>query len=542
MADAQLYGPNAGGHHVTNVLLHTVSAVLLFLILQEMTGVHWCSAFVAAVFAIHPLRAESVAWVAERKDALSGVFFMLTLGAYQRYARGVYPARWWYAAALGSFACGLLAKPSLVTLPFVLLLLDYWPLGRLAVEAKPRLILEKLPFLALSAASCVATVLAQTHAMVPIGSLPFAARCANAVCGYAIYLWEMIYPVDLAVLYPLRIPPWWLVAPSAALLVTLSAAVFFGRRKYPWLAVGWLWFVGMLVPMIGLLQVGSQAHADRYTYLSQIGLYVAVTWTLAAWAETRQIGRDAVGVAGAAVLLTLAICAHRQVGYWRNSETLWRHTLTCTTDNYIAHNLLAVALGQQDRQDEAFAEFTTSLHIHPKDPGTHFYLGLYLAKHGQTDEAIRHLRLSLRLFPQSPGAEANLGLALASQGRTTEARFHYRKALEYDPDFVEAQNDLAWTLATDGDAARRDGDEALSLAQRACDATNHKVPTYLDTLAAANAEAGRFPEAVRWAETALALAEKDPALKKEVAARLASYQQGKPWHEAGPDAVLAAPL
>ena len=530
MADAQLYGPNAGGHHATNVVLHTLSVLLLFFVLREMTGALWRSAFVAAVFAVHPLRVESVAWVAERKDVLSGVFFMLTLGAYARYTRAARPVRW-YLAALGCFAAGLLAKPSLVTLPFVLLLLDGWPLGRLARGAARRLIIEKVPFLALSAGSCLATVFAQTHAMVPIASLPFADRCGNAICGYAAYLWELVYPVDLVVLYPLRIAPWSLVAPSLAVLVVLSAAAIFWRRKLPWLLVGWLWFLGMLVPMIGLLQVGSQAHADRYTYLSQIGLYIALTWTLAEWAATLPSRRAALAWAATAVLAALLICARRQVAYWRSSEALWKHTLACTTRNHLAHNLLAVALGQEGRQDEAFAEFRKSLHIYPRDAGTHFYLGLYLGKHGQADEAIRHLRLSLRLFPRSPGAEANLGLALASQGRTTEAAIHYRRALEYDPDFVAAQNDLAWTLATAPQPAQRDGAEALRLAQNACEASNHKDPTYLDTLAAANAEAGRFDEAARWAQAALALAGNDPGLKKDVAERLAAYEQGKPWHE-----------
>ena len=299
---------------------------------------------------------------------------MLTLGAYQRYVRGGRAARW-YAAALGCFACGLLAKPSLVTLPFVLLLLDYWPLGRFAPGAMRRLILEKMPFLALSAASCVATVFAQTRAMVPIAGLPFAARCGNALCGYAAYLWEMVYPADLAVLYPLRVMPWWFVCPSLALLAGLSAAVFFGRRKYPWLTVGWLWFLGMLVPMIGLLQVGSQAHADRYTYLSQIGLYIAGTWTLAAWVGAHRTGRVALGGVGAVALVVLTVGAHRQASYWRNSETLWRHTLACTTNNPFAHNLLAVALGREGRQDEAFTEFQKSLRINPRDAGTHFLSG-----------------------------------------------------------------------------------------------------------------------------------------------------------------------
>ncbi len=537
MADVQLYGPFAGGHHATNVLLHSLAAMLLFLALRGLTGAFWRCAFVAAVFAIHPLRAESVAWVAERKEVLSGVFFMLTLSAYARYARAA-SGKSWYAATCGFLALGLSAKPSLVTLPCVLLLLDYWPLGRFGPGAAWRLVMEKLPLFALSAASCVATLFAQTQAMMSISILPPAVRVANAALGYVTYLWQMIYPVDLAVLYPIHAVIWWQAALALALLLLVSTGVFACRRRQPWLAVGWLWFLGVLVPMIGLVQVGSQSHADRYTYLSQIGLYIAVTWTLAQWAGAQRTRRVALGAAAGVVLAVLAACTYRQVTYWRNSETLWRHTLACTTRNAFAHNLLAVALGRDGRQDEAFAEFQKSLHINPKDAGTQFYLGLYLAKHGRTDEAIRRLRLSLRLAPQNPGAETNLGLALANQGRTTEARLHYHKALEYEPDFLEAENDLAWTLATDPDPAKRDGSQALALARHTCDVTNYKDANYLDTLAAAEAEAGHFSEAVRRAQAVLALPGSNAALKQQVAEHLAAYRENRPWHEAGADPAL----
>ena len=534
MADAQVFGANAGGHHATSILLHTAVVLLLFFVLREMTAAFWPSLFVAAVFAIHPLRAESVAWVAERKDVLSGVFFMLTLGAYARFARATRRARWWYAAALACFALGLLAKPSLVTLPFVLLLLDYWPLRRLESVGVGRRLLEKAPFLALSAGSCIATVHAQTQAIMSVADLSLPVRFGNAVCGYATYLWQMVYPVDLAVLYPLRIPPWWMTALALTVLALISAVAFIVRRRQPWVAVGWLWYLGVLVPMIGLMQVGSQAHADRYTYLSQIGLYIAVAWTLAAWAGSRRVRHIILGGGAAVALTVLAACAYRQVTYWRESETLWRHTLACTTRNPFAHNLLAVALARKGERDQALAEFQKSLRINARDAGTHFYLGLFLAERGQLDEAIRHLRSSLRLSPQNPGAEANLGLALAGEGRTLEARIHYRQALEIEPDFIEAQNDLAWSLATHPDAAKRDGAEALTLAKRCCEATNHNDATYLDTLAAASAETGDFPAAARWAQAALAHAGGDAGLTKDVNARLAAYQRGEAWREPEP--------
>jgi len=348
MLDCQLYGLQAGGHHLTSVLLHATVAILLFLVLRRMTGSLWSSAFVATVFAIHPLRAESVAWVAERKDVLSGLFFMLTLWAYVGYSRRSFSTIR-YLKVLVLFALGLMAKPMLVTLPFVLLLLDYWPLGRLgqpAASISRRVIVEKLPLLALTAASCVATFIAQGKAVVAIDVIPLPSRIANALVSYIAYIGDLFYPVGLAVLYPYPESglPIWKVAASAMAVTGISAAALVWRRRFPYLFVGWFWYVGMLIPVIGLVQVGSHSMADRYTYLPQIGLCIAVTWGIAKLAVSWRYRFWVYGTAAALAVLVLMGLVWRQTSYWRDNETLWTHTLACNARNYLAHNNLGVAL------------------------------------------------------------------------------------------------------------------------------------------------------------------------------------------------------
>src|SRR5213079_3246069 len=337
MADCQIYGLRPAGHHFTNVVLHNLGAILLFLVFRGMTGCIWQSAFIATVFAIHPLRVESVAWIAERKDVLSGVFFMLTLAAYVRYVREPSNIRYLVVAVL--FSLGLMTKPMLVTLPFVLLVLDYWPLGRFAhvcpAGPKPkngfarwwghrsipaRLILEKIPLIALSVASSIITLFAQKTAVSSVESLPLLWRMNNAFVSYVAYIWQMVCPIRLALVYPhpeYRLSLWG-VALAIAFLTGVTAVVVAFRRKHPYLITGWLWYVGMLVPVIGIVQVGAQARADRYTYLPQIGLYLIATWTIAdlsvAWRYRRQI----LGVAAAMVIAGLAWLAWIQNRYWRD--------------------------------------------------------------------------------------------------------------------------------------------------------------------------------------------------------------------------------
>ncbi len=536
IADEQIHGTAAGGHHVTNVLLHSLAVVLLFLVLNEMTGAIWRSAFVAVVFAVHPQRVESVAWVAERKDVLSGVFFMLTLAAYLHYIRGRSVGR--YLSIVLCFGLGLMSKPSIVTLPFVLLLLDFWPLRRIcsARDTSGRLrlgqlLIEKAPLLLMSAASCWVTVLAQHRAIMPITRLPLTMRLANASWSYLAYLWQMIDPMNLAVLYPLQIPPWWAVALSVTFLIAVSGVAVILRKTQPWILVGWLWYLGVLLPMIGLMQVGSQSCADRYTYLSQIGVAIALTWTAAEFGKRLRYGNILLGSAAGLATVGMAAVAFGQVSVWHDSETLWTHTLANTERNSVAHNLLAVALVKDGRVNEALSHFRTSMRINPNDAGTYLHMGIALAKQGSLDEAIVRLQQGLRLAPNEAGPECDLALALAGKGRLQEAIVHYRKSLELDPDVAETQNDLAWLLATAPDAKLRNGAEAITLAERACDQTNRKIATYLDTLGAAYAEQGRFPEAVAAARAALQLVQRQPAMAEQINQRLIAYEQGKPWRD-----------
>jgi hypothetical protein len=336
MLDCQLYGTQAGWHHLTSILLHMASVIVLFLVLKEMTSALWRSAFVAAVFAVHPLHVESVAWIAERRDVLSGLFFMLTLGAYAGYVRHPWSLGRYLMVVL-MLALGLMSKPMVVTLPFVLLLLDYWPLKRFTQPGDRlvpwRLIAEKVPLLALSGAACVATLFAQKEA---IQSLPLSLRISNALVSYVAYLGQMIYPAGLAVYYPYPengLPLWKIVA-AFVLLLVISAGALAARRKQPWFLFGWLWYLGMLVPAIGLIQSGLRAQADRYTYLPQIGLYIVLAWAAKDLTVSWRYGRQVPGVAATIVLAALMVGASIQTSYWRNSESLWTHTLACTSGNY----------------------------------------------------------------------------------------------------------------------------------------------------------------------------------------------------------------
>ncbi len=474
MLDCQVYGLDASGHHLTNVLLHTASVVLLFLLLRKLTGALWPCAFAAALFAIHPLRAESVAWVTERKDVLSGFFFMLTLGAYARYVEGQ-PRLSRYLPVGLFFAMGLMSKVMLVTVPLVLLVLDYWPLGRIsdlrfaiferaAMPPEPGgqkklssfawCLIEKLPLLALSVAAGMVTLAVQKRDGVA-GSLlplPMGLRLTNAVVSVAAYIRQMFWPAQLTVFYPFPMggPPAGVVAASVLLVGAISAAVIFHRRTRPYLLTGWLWYLIMLLPVIGLLQAGKQAHADRYTYLPQIGLYVALAWLAADWAGSRRKRLYLAGGIGAGIVAALGICAFNQVSYWRDSETLWRHALAIPPEMAMAHDDLGLALLDKDRRQEAVDEFHRAMKIDAEDYGAHNNLGMALADEGQTEEAVAEFRRTIQMQPDFAAAHNNLGSALANAGRTNEALAEFRLAAKLQPDYALAHNNLGRLLAQMG--------------------------------------------------------------------------------------------
>jgi tetratricopeptide (TPR) repeat protein len=515
MLDSQLYGLNPWGYHLTNVLLHAATAIALFLVLRRMTGDFWPSAFVAAVFAVHPLRVESVAWVAERKDVLSGLFFMLTLSAYASYVRRPFSwGRYLLVAAL--FALGLMAKPMLVTLPFVLLLLDYWPLERMALGWW-RLVAEKLPLMALSAASCLITPLAQGEAIKRMDVIPLSARITNALVSYVSYVGQLFYPAGLAVLYPHqenRLPAWQF-AGALMLLACISVGVWVWRRKYPYLLVGWCWYVGMLVPVIGLVQVGGQSMADRYTYLPQIGLVVALAWgakrICARWAHRGWL----LGGTSALALAALMGCAYHQTSFWFDGETLWRRAIDCTLPNAIAHTDLGTILTQRGQLDEAMAEFQKALEIEPDYEHAHRNLGALLASVGRLDEGIGHLRKALEINPNYSDAHNNLGIALRDQGNIDAAIAEFRKALESNLDNTAAYNNLATVLLSLGRV-----DEAVVLYRKAL-AIDPQMAEFHYSLAKALAKQGKLDEAAAEFDRTLAITPDNAETHNNLAAALA---------------------
>ncbi len=509
MVDWQLYGRNAGGHHLTNVLLHAANAILLFLVLGVMTGTVWRSAFVAAVFAVHPLHVESVAWVAERKDVLSGLFFMLTLWAYARYAKqggGWRPkSRFWYGLALACFTFGLMSKPMLVTLPFVLLLLDYWPLKRMESLGSGfrvrSLILEKVPFLLLAAADCVATILlqSQNYTIVSVQHLGFFWRAGNALVAYADYIWQMIYPAGLAVLYlhlGNHLPVWKMVV-SASALIVISAGVVAWRRRYPYLLAGWLWYLGMLVPVIGLVQVGVQARADRYTYLPQIGLYILLTWGAVELCRSWRHQRAGLGAAAAVILAGLMAGAYVQTGYWKNSIPLWSHTLACTSENLMAHYNFGYALAGQGRMTEAIEQYKQALQINPDLAQPHNAWGNALVNQGKMSDAIEQYRQALQINPDLADASYNWGVTLARQGKANEAVEHFERALQINPDSANAHFEFGNALNTLGKAA-----EAMEHFERAVQ-INPDFAEAHDSLGNSLAREGKWIEAIKHYEQAV---------------------------------------
>jgi protein O-mannosyl-transferase len=550
MLDCQLFGLDAGAHHLVSAALHAANAGLLVILLFRLTGSLYASAFAAALFAWHPLRVESVAWVSERKDVLSAFFGFLSLLAYERYARQTDRAKRipYYVLALVLFASGLMSKPMLVTLPFVMLLLDIWPLCRCQGHDVPSvrsslrpLVMEKWPFFLLSAACSVITFLTQRQAaVVSLRDCPLGLRLANSVVSYVRYLFKTVCPTSLAVIYPY--PKGWAwpqVIGAAVLLLAIGWLAWHTLRRRPHIAIGYAWFLGTLVPVIGLVQVGWQAMADRYMYIPQIGLFVMVAFEACYWAERYRISPWFLTVAAGVVLAGCLAGTARQLQYWRDTESLFTHTIAVTRDNVNArmdlgvaladagrnqeavsqyqevlrlaprmrdiHDNLAIVLDRLGKQDEALTEYAESLRMNPT-PATHEAIGQLLVRLGRFEEAARHYAEASRLAPDRSRPHYLMGRAMLLRGQTSEALASFRQALRRNPDDVQSLVWMARVLAIDGSAAVRNGADALTAANRANALSGGGRSDVLDTLAMAYAENGRFAEAREAVKKAIELA------------------------------------
>ncbi|HEY6007515.1 MAG TPA: tetratricopeptide repeat protein, partial [Geobacteraceae bacterium] len=441
MVDCELFGLDPRGHHLMSLGFHGVNTLLLFFLLHRLTAALWRSAVVAALFALHPLHVESVAWVAERKDLLAALFWLLACAAWRRY--GERPGTGSYLAALILFACGLMAKPMVVTLPLVLLIIDWWPLGRFSRVPLARLIVEKLPFLLLSLASGVVTIVAQQKgsALTSLAQIPVAERLANVPVAFLRYLAKMCWPTDLAVFYPYLHLSWWQPAVALCVLAAVTVAALRLHRHAPYLAFGWLWFLVSLLPVIGIIQVGQQSLADRYTYLPLIGPFLAVVWGAA---ELCRPGRGRAAFLGGAVvvLVLLALTSRRQLGYWRDSTTLFTHAATAAPGNFIALTNLGTIASQQGRSAEGDRYYRAALEANPRYAQAWYNLGVSLSDAGRTAEARAYFATAVRLRPDFVEARYNLALMLGKEGRLAEAVEELAEVVRLSPDWAEAWRKL----------------------------------------------------------------------------------------------------
>ncbi len=615
LLDFSMYGLFAGGHHLTSLLLHALNTLLIFLLLKGLTKSLWPSFVVAGLFGWHPLHVESVAWVAERKDVLSTLFFLLTLWAYSRYAQrvprspeAVSPSQFSdlkldsgdqgrmgepllepaiknqdskiknapalnYLLALLFFAFGLMCKPMLVTVPFVLLLLDYWPLRRLSLLSlhncltrSRRLVWEKLPFFALSLGASVVTLLAQHAggAMKSVEEVPVLLRAFNAPAAVVGYLLHALCPMGLCVLYPLpKMPPFGMGSASALVLAIITWIICVKRSDCPWAVTGWFWFLGTLVPVLGLVQVGAQAMADRYTYIPSIGLFLVMVWTAAGLLErAHSTPRVVVVLALVPVMVCLGL-TRTQLTYWRDSVALFTRARSVTRQNAFAENGLGVALAKQGnsaaaiehyleavrikpnfapfhynlgvelaavgRSDEASFHFSQALKLNPQSEVLHNNLGVILAQQGTLEPAIRHFLTAIQLNPKYPKPYLNYAVALQRQGDAGAAISNYTKAVRLDAQWPDALQKLAFLLATCPDPKWRNPADAVKLAERACALSRRQVPAYLGTLATSYAAAGQFSNAVSTAELAReqGLRLNDQTLAQRLERDLRSYRAGQ---------------
>jgi len=464
MLDIQLYGMNPGAHHQTNLIFHIANALLLFFVLRKMTGSLWQSGFVAFLFALHPLHVESVAWVAERKDVLSTFFWMLTMFSYARYV--AHPGINRYLPVVGFFSLGLMAKPMLVTLPFVLLLLDYWPLRRIQfnppgddIHTIPKrspvffLVWEKIPLFLLALVSSVVTFLAQKSGGA-VGSMeiyPLTTRVANALVVYVKYIGKMIWPANLAVFYPHSgMLPVWQVVGAGALLGLITFVALRSFRQHPWFVVGWLWFLGTLVPVIGLVQVGLQAMADRYTYIPLIGLFIIVAWGVPALMHRWRYKEKLFGLTTIAVFIVLSITSWMQIRYWKNSSALFQHALNVTENNYLAHNVFGNVLKEQGKINAAMRHYQSALEIKPDYAAPYYNIGHTLSTQGKYQDAINHFQKALQIKPDYAPVHDNLGYIFMSQGKIEQAILHYLEALRINPDDAAVHNRLGLAMRSQG--------------------------------------------------------------------------------------------
>ncbi|MGB8226785.1 MAG: tetratricopeptide repeat protein [Sedimentisphaerales bacterium] len=511
MLDWQLFGNNAGGHHLVSLIFHIANTLLLFIVLKKMTGALWSSAFVAALFALHPLHIQSVAWVSERKDVLSTFFWMLTMWAYVRFVGRPKIAN--YLLVIVFLALGLMAKAMLVTLPFVLLLLDYWPLERLGTKRSlSRLLIEKIPLFAVVLASCIVTFIAQKRggAAHTLENCSLPVRFANTFISYVQYIIKMIWPTHLAVFYPhpgqnVSVP---IAVISAIFLLIVTVLVFRFARNHKYLVTGWFWYLGTLVPVIGLVQVGDQALADRYSYVTLTGLFIIIAWGMPELLAKWRYKKIALAVSAILIVLVLAVYTYFQLGYWRNSQILFQHALDVTGDNYTMHLSISESLREQGRLDEAIyhcseavrikpegfmahiwlgyilretgrlgeasEEYRKCIQIKPDDPNTLNILGTIVGQLGRFDEAVKYFTQALRIDPNSADTHTNIGFALSCQGKLDEAVAHLTEALRLDPNSALTHYHLGRILAQQGkiDQAIAHFEQAVQIDPNDTDARN----------------------------------------------------------------------
>jgi protein O-mannosyl-transferase len=512
MLDYNLYGLNPSGHHITNLLFHIANTLLLFLLLYRMTTLTWRSAFVAALFGLHPLHVESVAWVAERKDVLSAFFWMLAVWSYVYYVQKLKFKR--YLLVTLCFLLALMSKPMVVTLPFVLLLLDYWPLGRLRLGQKdnaldppfsnsistvPRkvpfiqLVWEKMPLFFLAAALSLFTILAHwgSGAISSLDKLPLEIRIGNALVSYVKYIAKMIWPDRLAVLYPHPITlPFWQVAGATLLLVIVTGLLILARRKRPYYTVGWLWYLGTLLPVIGLIQAGIQAMADRFTYIPIIGLFIMVVYGISDFLMGWRYGKVMLVTSGGVLLLILMVATMSQVQLWRSSVTLFSRTLRVTDNNYLIHNNLGVTLAKQGKDQEAAIHYRKALEINPRYTDAHYNLAVLLVRQGKDQKAIAHFNEALKIKPNSVEVHNDLGVILAKQGKIQEATIQFAEAIQINPNYAKSYFNWGILLIQQG----RNG-EAIPYLNKAL-RINPKDPAIHNNLGTALAGLGKPEEAV----------------------------------------------